>query len=230
MPSKTTPAEKALTALQAERDTLAARRDELATSREEAASELADAQRDLVDGKAGATEAVTTAQARVSGADGALSMLAERLAEFDRQIEDAQHLAAIDAQRQTLRTSAAAAEAARGRYYDAIGEARQALVAAAEAAAAIEDEWLDASRAFVAAHGALRTGDEDPAAILKAAGLCDHAALYDGFHHVRVAGHRDSIPSRHSPRPDLGPATDTAFNAVSQTRQILARRPHAKAA
>ena len=60
-------------------DTLQARRDELAAALPTHRATLEAAQGDLIDGKAGAEQAVTDAQARLSGAEGTLRLLDERL-------------------------------------------------------------------------------------------------------------------------------------------------------
>ena len=186
MPKKT---RSTLDSLHADRDALQARRAEIAADRDAAAAALATAQDDLIDGKPDAAERVTTAQARVNGADGALAMIADRLASLDVQIENTERAASLEAHRAMLRTSAEAAEDARRRYFAAIDTARQALTTAARQAETVEAEWRDASTTFVSAlQACVASGDEQDAvlATLKDDGIGDAAALDDRFHHKAV--------------------------------------------
>ena len=209
--------------LRDERAALQSRRDELQATHDDGARALAAAQADLVDGTDGAEAAVTEAQARVSGTDGALAMLDERAAALDARIAEAEHAEALEAHRSTLRQGARDAAAARARFVDTVDGARRALVEAAAQAAEVETAWAEASLAFASAHSALKAAGEDPADVIAAAGLDDRAALDDRFHHVLSGNRAGTLPHRHTPRPELGPATDTAWNAVAQVRDVLAR-------
>ena len=186
---------------------LHARRDELTAEIAAARTALAAAQSDAIDGKAGASDAVTQAQARLSGAEGTASMLAERITTAEANVEAAERSVEADALRADMARAARAAQAA--------------VDAEAEATARLVEVFAPAVAEIYAARRAARSAQTTFAGRVHAAeslGLTRAEAVEPLDVDTRIAT-ADSLPS-----PDLGQHPHALGRALALAITELAER------
>ena len=209
MPKKTDPQ---LGAARAALDKLAARRAEIAADRDAAAAALATAQGDLIDGEADAAEHVTTAQARVNGADGALAMLAERIAAAEATLGKLQQAADLERLERDAIDAARAAGLAREREGEAFGALADAVSSSVDEVRAARQDWSAARARFDSLTKSLADAGGPPRAAIER-GLWD---LDVSPAAVRMTGWNDPVAVD-------GVGLDTTVNTIIAARASRAQ-------
>ena len=205
MPKKT---DSQLNTARAAVDKLHARRDDLSAEIDAARAALASAQSDAIEGKAGASDAVTTAQARMTGAEGTLTLLDDLISKAETSLASLQQAEDVERLEREAIEAARAANLAREREAEAFGSLAASVSAGADDVRAARQDW----RAARARFDSLTTA-------LQRAGGPGRNAVERRLHDLDVSPGAVRVTGWNDPVSVEGVTLDATVNAIINTRE-----------